>query len=1043
MFFLYKSSAGSGKTFTLVKEYLKICLVKPYKFSRILAITFTNKAAAEMKLRIINSIHNFLQNGKDDIVDLVISETDLDRETAVTNAAVLRSRLLHSYNDFSVMTIDSFIGNIVRTFAHDLDMPLKFDVELDQDRIITNVIDNLIDKASQGNYVGDILTKFLLMKIQATGSWVVDTELQKIGKVTFNEQWANQVTAVSSPDFDEDFWKSFIASISDNMKKFQMHINNLALQALEIIKAHDLSIDDFPYKMNGAAGALLKYSKAANPDDFEITTRFGGQIWMAKSTPAAVKDKIEAALSAGLEKISHEIIDFSEAGLTRYRSHRIVYRNIFSVALINQFIKLTEEYNKETNSVPLADFSRKVTKVVREETVPFLYWRLGNKYYHILVDEFQDTSGMQWTNFLPLISESLANGNFNMAVGDGKQSIYRWRAGDVTIMEQQLPRDLGYNLVSETLQNNFRSRLDIVKFNNDLFSHVKNHLTLTDNDIINRLYAGENVTQNPVNDQRGYVKISLVDTAEAGLKSEIRNCILEALYADIQNIIDSGSGYNYEDIAILVRAKRHAVIIAQFLFERGIEVISPASLLLKNSEAVRFVINAMRYTVRNDKISLFSMWQFLGRDPAEFMRLTELQPDFRKIEELLSSAYMAAKPALLQRPVYEFAEEIIRLFSLNTKYHGFLQGLLELILNNSEKYNSDINSFLEWWEENSDSDKAALSSGQQTNAVKITTIHKSKGLEFPIVFMPFDWELIEKSGGSKGNVLWVKNREIGNVDGRLPLLVDMQKGLEKSLFLKEYQQETALSLLDNINLLYVALTRAADRLYLYLPEQAIEKQNKLENINSLIQKLLPELNLQAGDGCLTAGEPSQKDEKQSESGGKVLRQLPSTSWRKKITVKKRAAELWRLESGELKSKIDRGVLIHEILAGIEVESDVKPAVEEQFRLGHISSSEKLELTTVISGIMDIPLADGMVGDWFQSGLKIMNERTIAAAKGEFRPDRVIIRQKEAVVIDYKTGRYDLEHEDQIKRYGEILAEMGYAPVSRYLLYLQTNEVKEI
>ena len=1040
MFTLYKSSAGSGKTFTLVKEYLKLCLTNPAKYPRVLAITFTNKAAAEMKNRIIESLHTFLSEGKNAIVDRVIEETGMDHEAALQNARQLQTQILHAYSDFSVMTIDSFISRIVRTFARDLDMPLKFDVELDTGYITAEVIEKLMAEAEAGHFLGDVLTQFALSKIHSTGSWNVDGELAKLGQVTFGEKYIEEVHFIGQPQYDEPFWRDLIHDIDAQIQQFRRAINDRAKEALSIIERHDLKIEDFFHGEKGPAGSLKRYSNAINLDDFRITSRFQDMVWVSKNKDQQIKSRIESALAEGVERLANEILDLLRNDMPRLVSHILVQKNIYAEALIHQFMAFTDVFKEEKNSVPLTDFSRKVSDVIVNEPVPFLYWRLGNQYSHILIDEFQDTSILQWTNLLPLIEESLAKGQFNMAVGDGKQAIYRWRAGDVRIMEQNLPQVLGGHVENKTLAANYRSRKEIVQFNNAFFKYVATHSEFQGADLFRQLYGEEGAAQDIMSNLTGYVQIQSVDLETCAKKEDRQTRLLDSLVADIQRILLEGNGYGCQDIAVLVRNNSEAQVAAQALFKAGYDVISPDSLRLKSSAVVRFVINTLRYAMFGDPIALLAMWLYFEKDSHEFHQQRRTVGGMRSLEKTLSARFYNRKRFMLQLPVYEAVEEVVEIFELNRTDHGFLQGLLEVILNYSDKFSSDISGFLTWWDAHCDSDQATLPASGQANAVTLSTIHKAKGLEFPVVMIPFAWDVVDKPNSE--SFLWVESDRIGSKGQPFYYMADVQKKLADSWFADAFAKEQMMSRLDNINLLYVAFTRASDRLYLCIPEEPAERKEKPDTAD-LIREALGELPLARQNGCRVLGEPSPKVLKKKEEASEKLERLPGYGWRTKITVKKRARELWRLDESDRTAKVDQGILMHEILEQIRTEADILPSVEGQVRLGQVSQEESNLLAEQIQNVMRLPAGDGTVADWFRPGLSIKNEKTIAFGKEEYRPDRVIINGQDVIVVDYKTGQKMAEHHDQILSYGNLLKTMGYGHVRLFLLYLEAGEAEEV
>ncbi|MBN2415975.1 UvrD-helicase domain-containing protein [bacterium] len=1038
MFHLYTSSAGSGKTFTLVREYLTLCMKNPDDYPHILAITFTNKAAAEMKNRIITSVHTWLSRGADPIMDAVVERAGLDAATARRRAEKLRELLLHRYSDLSVMTIDSFLAKIVYTFADDLDMPLRFDVELDTASLTLQLVDRLIQSAGPDTYTGEILKAFALAKIADGKSWFVEHELVKLGRIAFSEKNRRSVTAVGDPRLHDEFWRRFIASVYEEIDRFQSRVHRRAADVLHMMREHGLSVDDFPHGAKGAAGCLANLATNTDPAKFTFSKRLTERLWLAGNTPPATRAAIERLLQSGFTKAVDDLESYLAGELPAYTTHVLVAANIYTQALIHQFLQVADAYIAEVNRVPLLHFSDKVYKVVCDEKVKFLYWRLGAEYSSILIDEFQDTSEMQWQNLRPLVEESLANGAFCMAVGDGKQAIYRWRAGDVRIMMSGLGDAVERNCRRETLDRNFRSREYIVAFNNHIFRAIRDLLGSGEAGLLERLYDDETTTQKPVIQEPGFVRTTFIEPEEGSSWNET---VLEALYRDIEEARSAGGGYEYGDMAVLVRSNREAGVVASFLAGKNIDVISPGSLFLINSDAVRFIISVLSYTVRDDVISLYHMWHF--RRPAESVFTAGTEHDRLQTERRISPKYAARKAFIRRMPLYEAVEEIIAIFGLNRRYKGFLQGLLDVILTFSENQSSDIAAFLRWWQDNCGTDKAALTSSEKANAVRISTIHKAKGLEFPLVFIPFSWNLT-KSGtrGGSTDPLWVTASGIGGNPGAFPFIIVPNKLMEQSLFRDDLEEERSLERIDNLNLLYVALTRAGDELYLYLPGGEV-KGKESGTAADLLRACID-----FPEGTLTGsryeiGRRSRKRAADSPGECIAVRDFPSASWRNRITVKRRAGELICLQAEAEKERIGRGMFMHDLLAEIRVEGDIEAAVEQRRLLGQISSEEKEELAASLHALMQIAVPGGRVADWFRPGITIVSETAIFTGTREYRPDRVILDNGRAVVIDYKTGKKDAGHSGQVETYAALLRQMGYAPVTKYLLYIDLREVEEV
>ncbi|MEJ2627127.1 MAG: UvrD-helicase domain-containing protein, partial [bacterium] len=388
-----------------------------------------------------------------------------------------------------------------------------------------------------------------------------------IGMVTFNEKYIEPIFTIAANQYDDIFWKQLITEVDEEVNKFRKHINSLAAKAMAIIAGNGLSVEDFFQKQSGPAGFLNNYQFATTPGDFEIKKRLRDDKWVTKKCEQENPEKfarIQKALEQGVASCAQKIIEYIENNIIFFNTNYLVQKNIYSEALIKKFLDLTAVFKKETHKIPLLDFSVKVAEIIKKESVPFLYWRLGDTYSHIMIDEFQDTSYLQWINLLPLLEESLSTNNFNMVVGDGKQAIYRWRAGDVRIMEQEIKRHFKKNVQTEVLENNYRSAKEIVQFNNNFFLKIKEKLDLEDNTLFDEIYAEDFVRQNPVVTRKGYIKIVELDfkNHKRNNKNEIK---LQKLACEIQNICNEQKGYNFGDIAVLVRKNKECDLVGLLL----------------------------------------------------------------------------------------------------------------------------------------------------------------------------------------------------------------------------------------------------------------------------------------------------------------------------------------------------------------------------------------------------------------------------------------------------------------------------------------------
>ena len=888
---LYRSSSGAGKTFTLIKNYLKIALVNPNNFSKILAITFTNKAAGEMKLRIIENLTEQCSTKDNFMISLVRKELENEGRKLTSseindNGQKLLSNILHNYSDFNVMTIDSFLHKVIRIFTKELDLPLNFDVDMDIDNLIKKISDIILDSASPSSFSGKILKDLSLTNIHRGKSWNIVNEIQKLGGECFKEKNLFYINHLEGKD--DEFWQLLIKKYKTKLSEFRNTVNSLAKKALKIFEEFDLTITDFKYGKSGIAGKMEKFSKAVNPRQFELSKRFMNAEWLSNSAPKHVKQKITEMLnSTDIEILRDEIEDYISRNLKDYITDYLIFKNLHLESFLSEFKRHLEIYKKANNILPISDFGSKISQIVEKENVPFIYYRLGEKYRYILIDEFQDTSSLQWKNIFPLVENSVAYGDSNMAVGDGKQAIYRWRSGDVEIMEEKILYQLPEFLKQCSLTKNYRSRRTIVQFNNNFFADIFNSFPKMDFDLIKQLYRMKEVKQEPVDRESGYVQLQSFD--KAGKKQERVETVLANLVADIEEIIKEKKGYSYSDIAVLTRTNKEGNAVAEELSQNKIPIVSPDSLLLKNAVEVRLIISVLRYLNNDDLPELTALTsQYCELTTRNFGRY--VIADKTMLLAILPLEFEKNLSYLKNSPLYNCIENIIDIFNLNSNNQAFVQGFLEVVFSYSAKFKADMNSFLDWWDSYKDSDKCALIQSGNKDAVTITTIHKAKGLEFPIVFVPFGWKLEPKSSGYAVNMLWVERNSF-------PYLVDIDKYLKNSDFEETYREEYFKTLLDNLNLLYVAFTRPKERLYIYYQDN---KKNTMKTTSDLIKARLGELELNCDSRIAFSGEKTIKREAKVNKNLKLFNKLPNAKWQKRLIFKKYYKELWKLEDKKKK-----------------------------------------------------------------------------------------------------------------------------------------------
>ncbi|NTW32413.1 MAG: UvrD-helicase domain-containing protein, partial [Bacteroidetes bacterium] len=610
-FKVYKSSAGSGKTFTLVREYIILALKKPDQFRHILAITFTNKAAGEMKERIIHYLRELSADTPDInsvackfLLPDIIKETNLNEKEIFFKARQVLNSILHNYSDFAICTIDSFVHRIIRSFAHDLKIPLNFEVEMDIEKIISEAIDLLISKVGTDELLTKILVEFTEAKTDDEKSWHIENDLQTFAKQLFKEDnflHLEKIRSLSISDFLE-IRKKIVKLISF----FENEITKTSKEAKELIAQNNISIESF-YQGNKGIGTYFENLANGNFDKIipnsYVTASIEQDKWYAGKADAVDKAKIDT-IKDQLINIYQDIEKLKEKQYKNYILYKLIFANIYPVAVLNEIEKIIEEIKIEDNILPISEFNRMISKVVISQPVPFIYERIGEKYQNYMVDEFQDTSVLQWMNMLPLIENSLSYDQFNMIVGDGKQAIYRFRGGDVEqfALLPKLPAEIAdqfsleraaaisRNYTEKNLSSNFRSKAEIIDFNNKFFSHILENSS----PYIKSIYDKCTQEFNPEN-TGGCIQLDFIRKDDTENYNDISlNKITEIL----QELIEHN--FSFRDIAILCRSNMDASNIAKHLLINGVNVISEESLLINGSENVSFLLALASFISNTD-----------------------------------------------------------------------------------------------------------------------------------------------------------------------------------------------------------------------------------------------------------------------------------------------------------------------------------------------------------------------------------------------------------------------------------------------------------
>ena len=1081
-FKIYSSSAGSGKTYTLAKEYIKLALktTSPWYFNHILAVTFTKKASGEMKERILKYLRQFSSTDAKDIQD---SEglfqqilLELQEEGVEINEWELRKRanntfkhIIHEYANFSVSTIDSFVQRIVAAFTEELGFPFNFEVNLDSEVLLDAAVESLFSKVNTENFeqITKAIESFAMEKAMEGKSWNrLPDELAEFGRSLLSDQFQNQVESLANLQ-PADF-----LAIEGNLKTYceyiEQKIKTVANFGSETIENAEIDIEDFYYSKNGVGAYFqkLRYTDVFYKANSYIQKALNDNLWYSKTQKPAVKSAIDG-ISEELKLYLEQILLIHEQEKPKYLLFKEVAKQLKKLALLSQLKKEIADIQNDTGQIHISEFNRKIMEIVMTEPIPFVYERLGEKYNHILIDEFQDTSTLQWHNFLPLVENSLANGHFNLAVGDAKQSIYRFRGGEMELIVH-LHKDnleklvIGHEdndflveryasvrpyLKPENLTTNYRSASEIINFNNDLFQFIKES---PDNEAIapilpkvyDELFA-QQVPQIPKTG--GHVEIDfLTDGQEDELMwGRIKELIEEALLA----------GYSYEDMAILCRKNKHSRIIANLLKDENIPVISTDSLSLSFSEAVNLTTSLMK-VVQNPENALAkyeAIYLFyrvvLERIPNtsdnQIIKQAIESKDINRFYGLIESQGYALNAFRLQQmALYEIAEKIINTFNL-FKHHkelDFLFRFLDVLIDFQTKKSTHLTDFIQFWEQKKNS--ISISTPEDQNAITVTSVHKAKGLEFPVVIVPYcDWSMDTNNYSEIWAELPSEVEFKANLSTKLtyaPLRVS--SSLAQTDIAPQYHAEKEKTFLESLNMLYVALTRPTERLYLIVKQDAFRFDKTVGN----------QLYRFAGCPIIEKGERHLEiihqgnPKKISYEKVKVnlTMEIDAVSSHKKntgIKLRSTAERMFDLETFE-KSR-DYGNKIHNTFAKIKTIHDIEMALEEVVREGLISESEIEKIRGTLLKIINLEKIKPLFEIHPDT---VKNEREIIMPNGKpLRPDRVVKLKDRIVILDYKTGAKSESHQFQVRHYMKIYRDMGYARVEGILLYLEGQEVVEV
>lgn len=1056
---VYKASAGSGKTFRLVTEYLKMALKGDTRYRNILAVTFTNKATAEMKERIISQLF-LLSKGEDTAYKkILLEETGLSGDVLIQKAGELLHNILFDYHRFAVSTIDSFTQKIIKSFNREVGINPNYQIELDNQIIVNESVDRIISTVGLNKKLQHWLEQFIDEKIRNNKNFDIEKDLKLLGTELFKETVQNRILELQDFFKLKENSKLYLEKLDALIYSFEGTLKKKAQEIVGIYSGQNYTADDFSYKKGGVAGFLERIAAGVVPEDISSRTLDAANSddkWITGNTG---KPELRQLVQLKLNPALNRLVNFFHENSCRYLTAKAIKSEWYTMAVLMDLYEEISRLNREREVLPLASSNLLLKSIIDGNETPFIYEKTGTTLHHFMLDEFQDTSVIQWDNLKPLIANSLGTGNENLVVGDVKQSIYRWRNSSWDILANQVTHDFpGHRVPVVALSTNYRSKVNIVAFNNRFFRKLSDLVMSGENiqpvsdqfkPFLENIYSDVEQQSQP-EETGGFIRAEMI----GGESSDYPMLSMQKLVEQVKFLQDSG--YKASDMAILVRTNVQGADIVKCFLDAArmpenigynLRVISGESLFLRASIAVNFIVHIIKHLSDKEnrlyKATLIQMLKNLNQpaaqngsinDPEGFSdNMGQFDAEF---ESIIAPEIQNLEKQILTLGIDEVIIQICHNFKLFEKSSEipYIQALIDKTAEIRKKLVNDPSGFLAWW--NDSGHKEPLKINENTDAIRILTIHKSKGLEFEVVMMPFlNWKLTE----SKGNILWCHpETEPFNLAPLVP--VSFNNGLRNTLFREDYYLELFNQIIDNLNLIYVAFTRARSVLMLNLPE----KSNR-DSIASYILTSLESIGQENED------QAAQDDESAVFQMGTVGESQPA----KKEMITPAAAK-WqfapfserlrlRSESDDFLQLLDEGKtsrntgnVMHSILAGIAVADDIETALSRAAREKMIQEQDLEILRQKLVSIVEHPAGK----NWFSGNYTVLNETEILTPLHVYRPDRIMVNGRNAIVIDFKSGVLKKKsHQVQVSEYIQVLRETGFTRVEGYLWYLATNEIE--
>ena len=1059
---IYKASAGSGKTFTLATEYIKLLVRNPQSYRQTLAVTFTNKATEEMKMRILSQLYGIWRQLDEsrNYINKVCDDLDLSPEIVSTRAGQALHLLLHNYSYFRVETIDSFFQSVLRNLARELDLTANLRIGLNDVQVEELAVDQLIDNLTTTDLMLKWLLGYIIDNISDDRSWNVIGQIKSFGRTIFRDYYKQYSRKLNDTISEDGFFDGYVTQLRTIRRQAKEQMAAIADTFFNILNSEGLTIDDFSYGRSGVAGLFVKLQQGLFDETVlgsRVTDCVGQpEKWCKKTHPR--RELIVHLAESSLGGLLRQAIDEQPRQWRLFKSADLTLRHLSQLRLLGTIEQRVRQLNQEANRFLLSDTQQLLHDLIEGSDSPFIFEKIGTQLEHIMIDEFQDTSTVQWQNFKVLLEEAMSRqDSSSLIVGDVKQSIYRWRSGDWRLLAgiRQQFEHADERLDVRTLDTNYRSCRRIVEFNNAFFTQAARQENLLSDASLPAPYD-DVVQQVPDGKpQEGMVEVRLL------LPDDYQQQTLDALTEHVRHLTEQGVAA--ADIAILVRANNYIPLIANHLMERlpEVSVVSDEAFRLDASPAVMTIVLALRFLAHPDDI---------------ISRACICNVNSGRIGGPLPPAFEGHEDQLQRMPLYELCERLYTIFSLHRMegQEAYLCAFYDYVAQFASEQTTDLPTFLHEWDENL---CAKTIQSPELNGIRIISIHKSKGLEFPHVIIPFcDWRM------EHADILWCHPDE--EPFSQLPVVpIDYsQKGMAGTIYERNYDEEHLQTVVDNMNLLYVAFTRASKSLLVLGKKSAKGCRSALiEDVLPLLPPLLNGSQLSGNDAdrssplCFTYGQtecpmpsPSKSQHSSPVSTNPFLR--PSTS----VTVNIEPSTRRMALSQSLQSRrfampadptadeqrregyIQAGNVLHEVFSHIRTTADIPQALQQMEQEGIIYDRH---LTPErLRQMIRSRLSDPRVADWFSPRWTLFNECTILSVdtKPPFplenqrtpatitrRPDRVMTDGRQTIVVDFKFGTPQPDHQPQVQQYMQLLQQMQMPQVRGYLWYVYSNKIIEV